>query len=97
MPFLTQRYALPIHHAARRDEDHHLPFERAEHVSRAESTLRRKTPNGTLNAGYDASIEDANPPLKHQLLPLNESHGILDFLVSWSQWADSENDPQTDK
>ncbi|KAF2213292.1 glycosyltransferase family 41 protein [Cercospora zeae-maydis SCOH1-5] len=53
MPYLTQRYALPIHHNQRRE---------------AEYELRRKTPSGTLHAGYDASGAELIQPNKHQLL-----------------------------
>lgn len=35
-----------------------------------ESTLRRKTPNGTLNAGYDGALNSPNP-YKYQLINAN--------------------------
>ncbi|KAI5359019.1 Putative tetratricopeptide-like helical domain superfamily, O-GlcNAc transferase [Septoria linicola] len=73
MPYLTQRYALPIHHA-QRSENGNSPFAYGEAAPRAESTLRRKTPNGTLNAGYDGSGDELIQPHKHQLLPLSEGN-----------------------
>ncbi|KAK4544510.1 hypothetical protein LTR36_004082 [Oleoguttula mirabilis] len=67
MPYITQQYALPIHHGTlrRHSDDGSQPS--GEQTPRAENTLRRKTPNGTLNAGYDGAAEDTNPQ-KHQLL-----------------------------
>ena len=73
MPYLPQQYALPIHHANfRRDSNNGSPSS-GEQTPRAENTLRRKTPNGTLNAGYDGTADDSNPN-KHQLLPLSEGN-----------------------
>ncbi|KAK4504814.1 hypothetical protein PRZ48_002776 [Zasmidium cellare] len=77
MPFLTQQYALPIHHASLR-KDSGDGLDSGERTPRPENTLRRKTPNGTLNAGYDAgydgSTDYATPPLKHQLMPVTEGN-----------------------
>lgn len=73
MPYLTQQYALPIHHAALRRDSSDAGPSSGEQTPRAENTLRRKTPNGTLNAGYDGSVNDSNPH-KHQLLPLSEAN-----------------------
>lgn len=69
MPYLTQQYALPLHQSFREASQ-----DSGEQTPRAENTytLRRKTPNGTLNAGYDGSADDSNPQ-KHQLL-VNEGH-----------------------
>ena len=52
MPYLTQQYALPIHHASLRRDSSDASPSSGEQTPRAENTLRRKTPNGTLNAGY---------------------------------------------
>lgn len=73
MPYLTQQYALPIHHASLRRDSSDASPSSGEQTPRAENTLRRKTPNGTLNAGYDGSVNDSNPN-KHQLLPLSEAN-----------------------
>ena len=73
MPYLTQQYALPIHHATLRRDSSDASPSSGEQTPRAENTLRRKTPNGTLNAGYDGSVDDSNPN-KHQLLPLSEAN-----------------------
>ncbi len=72
MPYLTQQYALPIHHASLRNGSSD-GTESGEQTPRPENTLRRKTPNGTLNAGYDGSSHDSNPQ-KHQLLPMSEAN-----------------------
>lgn len=73
MPYMTQQYALPIHHASSRGApDNWYPNE-GEYTPRAENTLRRKTPNGTLNAGYDGTGGNLNP-LKHQVVPRNVSN-----------------------
>ncbi|KAK3703843.1 hypothetical protein LTR37_014166 [Vermiconidia calcicola] len=72
MPYLTQQYALPIHHASSRRDSSDASQDSGERTPRAENTLRRKTPNGTLNSGYDGST-DSNPQ-KHQLLPLSEAN-----------------------
>jgi tetratricopeptide (TPR) repeat protein len=63
MPYLSQQYALPILRRSSHDDSHNS----GEQTPRPENTLRRKTPNGTLNAGYDGTAEDFNPQ-KHQLL-----------------------------
>ncbi|KAK5118737.1 hypothetical protein LTR85_007943 [Meristemomyces frigidus] len=67
MPYLTQQYALPIHHGTLRRHSSDGSQDSGQQTPRAENTLRRKTPNGTLNAGYDGAAEDTNPQ-KHQLL-----------------------------
>nr|POE94609.1 putative udp-n-acetylglucosamine--peptide n-acetylglucosaminyltransferase sec [Quercus suber] len=66
---LTQQYAVPIHQSMYLGArgQHHMGD--AEQSPRVENSLRRKTPHGTLNAGYDASADDVQPQ-KHQLLPL---------------------------
>ncbi|KAI7604379.1 hypothetical protein KC319_g21920, partial [Hortaea werneckii] len=72
MPYLTSQYALPIHHG----HSKHLVSPgfgaSGEQTPRPENTLRRKTPNGTLSAGYDGAADIQ--PQKHQLL-VNEAHG----------------------
>ena len=73
MPYLTQQYALPIHQASLRRESGDVSYDSGDQTPRAENTLRRKTPNGTLKAGYDGSVDDSNPH-KHQLLPLSEGN-----------------------
>lgn len=73
MPYLTQQYALPIHHNPRwQSGDHRLSY--GDTAPRAENTLRRKTPNGTLHAGYDGSGDEPIQPYKHQLLPFREGN-----------------------
>lgn len=71
-PYLTQQYALPIHHPNLRRHSSEGSLESGEQTPRAENTLRRKTPNGTLNAGYDGATHDTHPQ-KHQLLPRGEA------------------------
>ncbi|CAK1361396.1 putative UDP-N-acetylglucosamine--peptide N-acetylglucosaminyltransferase SEC [Cercospora beticola] len=61
MPYLTQRYALPIHHNQRGETEYEL---------------RRKTPSGTLHAGYDASGAEPIQPNKHQLLSEGNTTGL---------------------
>ncbi|KAI1430993.1 glycosyl transferase family 41-domain-containing protein [Xylaria sp. CBS 124048] len=42
------------------------------HVENGEHRLRRKTPNGTIDAGYDGNpnhLASGPPPLKHMILP----------------------------
>ncbi|KAM0724195.1 hypothetical protein Q7P37_000077 [Cladosporium fusiforme] len=70
MPQMTQQQALPIHHPTNRYSTDAALLS-SNHSSRAENTLRRKTPNGTLTAGYQ-SDEGPNPH-KHQLVPRNTS------------------------
>jgi predicted O-linked N-acetylglucosamine transferase (SPINDLY family) len=80
MPNLPQQYALPIHHSNWRG-DSSDGTDSGEHTPRGENTLRRKTPNGTLNAGYEGSASDSNPQ-KHQLVPLTEPYGQLPQHIS---------------
>ncbi|KAK5130942.1 hypothetical protein LTR08_001545 [Meristemomyces frigidus] len=67
MPYLPQQYALPILRDDLRRYSSDDSQDSGEQTPRPENTLRRKTPNGTLNAGYDSSAENTNPQ-KHQLL-----------------------------
>lgn len=77
MPPLPQLYALPIHHTGHEHKvQSHVYEAPGSQTPRAETSLRRKTPNGTIYAGYDGTGAGANPQ-KHQLLPLSdrpESH-----------------------
>ncbi|WPG97855.1 glycosyltransferase family 41 protein [Acrodontium crateriforme] len=67
MPYLTRQYALPIHRGELR---HNSDLQESGEITpRAENTLRRKTPNGTLNSGYDSAAEYSQPQ-KHQIIPL---------------------------
>ncbi|KAK5710313.1 hypothetical protein LTR17_018962 [Elasticomyces elasticus] len=70
MPYLTRQHALPIHPEPSWQDDDDAQLDSGEETPRAENTLRRKTPNGTLNAGYHGSIEYLNPQ-KHQLVATN--------------------------
>lgn len=63
MSRITQQYALPVHNTESYNDRH------GDRTPRADDTLRRKTPNGTLSAGYDVSSDHYNPPLKHQVVP----------------------------
>ncbi|KAK5175554.1 uncharacterized protein LTR77_000693 [Saxophila tyrrhenica] len=76
MPYLTQQYALPINHASLRGDGSDGNLNSGQQTPRAENTLRRKTPNGTLNAGYDGSSVESNPQ-KHQLMPMSETNAQL--------------------
>ncbi|KAK0321735.1 hypothetical protein LTR91_002515 [Friedmanniomyces endolithicus] len=67
MPHFAPQYALPIHRELPRRDSDGSSLGSGEETPRAENTLRRKTPNGTLNAGYDGTVEYANPQ-KHQLV-----------------------------
>ncbi|KAK5112214.1 hypothetical protein LTR62_004375 [Meristemomyces frigidus] len=72
MPRPPQQYALPLHHGFESRDNHYSGVNNVQ-WPRLEDTLRRKTPNGTLNAGYDGTIEYANPQ-KHQLLVDESNH-----------------------
>lgn len=66
IPRMTQRYALPIHHPTSRYSTDTAILS-GDRTSRVENTLRRKTPNGTLTAGYQS--DEGRNPHKHQLVP----------------------------
>lgn len=70
MPHVAQQHASPTHiaHSYRNSTD--VSGECGDRTPRADDTLRRKTPNGTLDAGYDVSADGLNPPLKHQVVPV---------------------------
>ena len=71
MSLLTQQqYALPIHNG--NGPAGHGYYGHSNMTPRPEHALRRKTPNGTLNAGYDGAAEDVNPN-KHQVVPLGNA------------------------
>ncbi|KAK8058642.1 UDP-N-acetylglucosaminyltransferase [Apiospora phragmitis] len=60
----------------------HISAESAEHH------LRRKTPNGTIDAGYDGSpahLASGPPPLKHMILPGNSTN--LSFGMDYERPA----------
>lgn len=63
MPSIAHQYALPILPRNSSQDGHGGGDE----TPRVEYTLRRKTPNGTLNAGYDTADDSLNPQ-KHQLV-----------------------------
>ncbi|KAF2861680.1 glycosyltransferase family 41 protein [Piedraia hortae CBS 480.64] len=58
--------------AAKDMAQHALPVSAESNGPRAENSLRRKTPNGTLNAAYEATAENDNPQ-KHQLVLAEQS------------------------
>ena len=68
------QYALPLHRSSRFSSNGPgSPSSQSSSSQGAEHILRRKTPNGTLAAGYDGrSIEWTSEPhaVKHMLLPL---------------------------
>ena len=68
MPYLTQQQALPVHRPSNRYSTDAALLS-GDQTARVENTLRRKTPNGTLTAGYQ-SDEGPNAH-KHQLVPRN--------------------------
>ncbi|KAK0932702.1 hypothetical protein LTR29_015706 [Friedmanniomyces endolithicus] len=74
MPHFAPQYALPIHRELPRRDSDGSSLDSGEETPRAENTLRRKTPNGTLNAGYDGTVEYSNPQ-KHQLVVTQGSSG----------------------
>ncbi|EMC96670.1 glycosyltransferase family 41 protein [Baudoinia panamericana UAMH 10762] len=67
MPRLAQQYALPAHDETLRRDSSGSSHNSGEETPRMENTLRRKTPNGTLNAGYDGHL-DYQHPQKYQLM-----------------------------
>jgi predicted O-linked N-acetylglucosamine transferase (SPINDLY family) len=84
-PRLVQRYnVLPMHNSGWHQAQSAVFPNNPQSVPRAENTLRRKTPNGTLNAGYDASVEDLSQPLKRQLLPLSEASALAPITFAAS-------------
>lgn len=74
MPRISQQYALPIHNPNSYKDSNNASSQRGDCTPRAEDTLRRKTPNGTLSAGFDVSSDDLTPPLKHQVVPSREAN-----------------------
>ncbi|GAB7359057.1 hypothetical protein MBLNU230_g5129t1 [Neophaeotheca triangularis] len=71
MPYMRQQYAVPIQHSHANRSDRGALMEDGEQTPRPENNLRRKTPNGILNAGYDGSAVQQNAQ-KHQILLANE-------------------------
>ena len=76
MPLLQQQYAYPL---VQRTHSHTLSDDSGEEGrdggQQSEHMLRRKTPNGILNAAYDGtSVEQAERPhaMKHILLPVTQ-------------------------
>jgi hypothetical protein len=77
MPLLQQQYAYPL---VQRTHSHALSDDSGEEgrdgaPQQSEHMLRRKTPNGILNAAYDGtSVEQAERPhaMKHILLPVTQ-------------------------
>jgi hypothetical protein len=76
MPLLQQQYAYPL---VQRTHSHTVSDDSGEEGrdggQQSEHMLRRKTPNGILNAAYDGtSVEQAERPhaMKHILLPVTQ-------------------------
>ncbi|KAI0197450.1 glycosyl transferase family 41-domain-containing protein [Xylaria flabelliformis] len=68
IPLRLSRSAAPPSHNTQHNA-HLAPPHLAEHV---EHRLRRKTPNGTIDAGYDGTpthLASGPPPFKHMILP----------------------------
>lgn len=75
MPLRLSRPAAPLslHHSPA--NAHLAPPQLAEH---GEHRLRRKTPNGTIDAGYDGNpthLASGPPPFKHMILPASSKTG----------------------
>ncbi|QIX01183.1 hypothetical protein AMS68_006700 [Peltaster fructicola] len=68
-PIKNKQYALPIHPSNASGGSLHESAEQT--TPRAEDSLRRKTPSGTIFAGYDAT-DTASNPYKHKLLPIEQ-------------------------
>jgi tetratricopeptide (TPR) repeat protein len=96
MPLVPRRYAFPALPAASQEK----PKKTTAGLSFAEHALRRKTPNGTIAGGYDATPVDKAVPLpaaKHILVSsLPEPAGVLtprSFLPE-EGWQDRATIPQ---
>lgn len=76
------RRSLPIRVSKPFAQSYHLPSTHL--LSLSEHKLRRKTPTGTLDAGYDGSpfLYSLAPPLKHILLPALACLGSHDANTS---------------
>lgn len=73
LPQFPQQYALPLQRKDLRMKDESLQDEGYKSQAQPENMLRRKTPNGILNASYDATtVEPAGRThaMKHILLPV---------------------------
>lgn len=73
---IPMRPSQPSHHQPQshpRPSAFRVPSHLADH---SEHHLRRKTPNGTIDAGYDgtpAQLASGPPPLKHMILPMSNN------------------------
>lgn len=74
MPHVAQQYALPIHNVHLQRDSAGAFHEDGNRIPRPDNTLRRKTPNGTLDAGYHVSIDSFSAPLKHQVVLLKAAN-----------------------
>ncbi|KAK4228239.1 glycosyl transferase family 41-domain-containing protein [Podospora fimiseda] len=71
------------------------------HDHSAEHSLRRKTPNGTIDNGYDGSLThlaSGPPPLKHMIVPASSTRifptaHVQRPSLSGSQWLSQGNTP----
>lgn len=73
MPYTRQQWGVPIPQGNAHSGDPDALMENSEQTPRPENTLRRKTPNGTLNTGYDSSAFQPNLP-RHQSMPVMEDY-----------------------
>ncbi|KAJ2893200.1 uncharacterized protein MKZ38_008923 [Zalerion maritima] len=89
------RTSQPAHNPAPMTRNPHQ-----QHVSQHEHQLRRKTPNGTIDAGYDGSptqLATGPPPLKQMVLPagssgmstLDQTLGRQRFVSQPDRWQQS--------
>ncbi|KAI1320744.1 glycosyltransferase family 41 protein [Xylariaceae sp. FL0255] len=67
----------------------------------SEHHLRRKTPNGTIDAGYDgapAHLDSAPPPLKHMILPASSNPAAFTPSSQHDIWSPKHAiPPSTDR
>ncbi len=88
LPPFPQQYAQPLQRNNSYPSHGSQTGTNADQPNGSEHMLRRKTPNGTLAAGYDGTpVEWASEPhaIKHIILPASRSGGISTLQPSYSK------------
>ena len=95
-----QQYAYPLQSSVSLSRQQSYANGRPSKPEASEHMLRRKTPNGTLAAGYDGRpVEWATRPhaVKHFLMPVSRAIGETTYHPRTADWPDGYASPPDDQ
>lgn len=95
-----QQYAYPLQSSISLSRQESCANERTSKPEASEHMLRRKTPNGTLAAGYDGRpVEWTTRPhaVKHFLMPVSRTTGETTYHSRTADWPNGHSPPPNDR